>query len=143
MKTVNIYTDGACRGNPGEGGWGVLIEYGSVIKEYFGGEKNTTNNQMELRAAIEALKALNEPCIVNLTTDSKYVMQGITSWINNWKKNNWKNSAKKDVKNKDLWVELDKYVSKHNVKWNWVKGHSGHEKNEIADLLANKGIDNI
>ena len=143
MKTVNIYTDGACRGNPGDGGWGVLIEYGSVIKEYFGGEKNTTNNQMELRAAIEALKALNEPCIVNLTTDSKYVMQGITSWINNWKKNNWKNSAKKDVKNKDLWVELDKYVSKHNVKWNWVKGHSGHEKNEIADLLANKGIDNI
>tara|TARA_X000000368_G_scaffold72312_1_gene52909 strand:+ start:1704 stop:2135 length:432 start_codon:yes stop_codon:yes gene_type:complete len=143
MKTVNIYTDGACRGNPGEGGWGVLIEYGSVIKEYFGGEKNTTNNQMELRAAIEALKALNEPCIVNLTTDSKYVMQGITSWINNWKKNNWKNSAKKDVKNKDLWIELDKYVSKHNVKWNWVKGHSGHEKNEIADLLANKGIDNI
>tara|TARA_Y100000748_G_C15324428_1_gene421414 strand:- start:321 stop:752 length:432 start_codon:yes stop_codon:yes gene_type:complete len=143
MKTVNIYTDGACRGNPGDGGWGVLIEYGSVIKEYFGGEKNTTNNQMELRAAIEALKALNEPCIVNLTTDSKYVMQGITSWINNWKKNNWKNSAKKDVKNKDLWIELDKYVSKHNVKWNWVKGHSGHEKNEIADLLANKGIDNI
>ena len=143
MKTVNIYTDGACRGNPGEGGWGVLIEYGSVIKEYFGGEKNTTNNQMELRAAIEALKALNEPCIVNLTTDSKYVMQGITSWINNWKKNNWKNSAKKDVKNKDLWIELDKYVAKHNVKWNWVKGHSGHEKNEIADLLANKGIDNI
>ena len=143
MKTVNIYTDGACRGNPGDGGWGVLIEYGSVIKEYFGGEKNTTNNQMELRAAIEALKALNEPCIVNLTTDSKYVMQGITSWINNWKKNNWKSSAKKDVKNKDLWIELDKYVSKHNVKWNWVKGHSGHEKNEIADLLANKGIDNI
>ncbi|MAQ97941.1 MAG: ribonuclease HI [Gammaproteobacteria bacterium] len=143
MKTVNIYTDGACRGNPGDGGWGVLIEYGSVIKEYFGGEKNTTNNQMELRAAIEALKALNEPCIVNLTTDSKYVMQGITSWINNWKKNNWKNSAKKDVKNKDLWIELDKYVAKHNVKWNWVKGHSGHEKNEIADLLANKGIDNI
>ena len=143
MKTLNIYTDGACRGNPGDGGWGVLIEYGSVIKEYFGGEKNTTNNQMELRAAIEALKALNEPCIVNLTTDSKYVMQGITSWINNWKKNNWKNSAKKDVKNKDLWIELDKYVSKHNVKWNWVKGHSGHEKNEIADLLANKGIDNI
>jgi ribonuclease HI len=119
------------------------MEYESVTKEYFGGEKNTTNNQMELRAAIEALKALNEPCIVNLTTDSKYVMQGITSWINNWKKNNWKNSAKKDVKNKDLWIELDKYVSKHNVKWNWVKGHSGHEKNEIADLLANKGIDNI
>ena len=131
MKTVNIYTDGACRGNPGDGGWGVLIEYENVSKEYFGGELNTTNNKMELKAAIEGLKALKEPCIVNLTTDSKYVMQGITSWIDNWKKN------------KDLWVELDKYVAKHNVRWNWVKGHSGHQKNEIADALANKGIDNI
>ena len=143
MKTVNIYTDGACRGNPGDGGWGALIEYENVSKEYFGGEKNTTNNKMELRAAIEALKALKEPCIVNLTTDSKYVMQGITLWIENWKKNNWKNSAKKDVKNKDLWVQLDEYVLKHDVKWYWVKGHSGHEQNEIADQLANKGIDNI
>ena len=143
MKTVNIYTDGACRGNPGDGGWGALIEYENVSKEYFGGEKNTTNNKMELRAAIEALKALKEPCIVNLTTDSKYVMQGITSWIENWKKNNWKNSAKKDVKNKDLWVQLDECVLKHDVKWHWVKGHSGHEQNEIADQLANKGIDNI
>mgnify|MGYP005672383637 FL=1 len=143
MKTVNIYTDGACRGNPGDGGWGALIEYENVSKEYFGGEKNTTNNKMELRAAIEALKALKEPCIVNLTTDSKYVMQGITLWIENWKKNNWKNSAKKDVKNKDLWVELDEYVLKHDVKWHWVKGHSGHQQNEIADQLANKGIDNI
>ena len=140
MKTVSIYTDGACRGNPGDGGWGVLMEYESVTKEYFGGEKNTTNNQMELRAAIEALKALNEPCIVNLTTDSKYVMQGITSWINNWKKNNWKNSAKKDVKNKDLWIELDKYASKQNVKWNWVKGHSGNPGNDMADELANFAI---
>ena len=143
MKTVNIYTDGACRGNPGDGGWGALIEYENVSKEYFGGEKNTTNNKMELRAAIEALKALKEPCIVNLTTDSKYVMQGITSWIENWKKNNWKNSAKKDVKNKDLWVQLDECVLKHDVKWHWVKGHSGHQQNEIADQLANKGIDNI
>ena len=143
MKTVNIYTDGACRGNPRAGGWGVLIEYENVSKEYFGGELNTTNNKMELKAAIEGLKALKEPCIVNLTTDSKYVMQGITAWIDNWKKNNWKNASKKDVKNKDLWVELDKYVAKHNVRWNWVKGHSGHEKNEIADTLANKGIDNI
>jgi|TARA_Y100000768_G_scaffold119067_1_gene87952 ribonuclease HI len=143
MKTVNIYTDGACRGNPGDGGWGALIEYEDVSKEYFGGEKNTTNNKMELRAAIEALKALKEPCIVNLTTDSKYVMQGITLWIENWKKNNWKNSAKKDVKNKDLWVQLDEYVLKHNVNWHWVKGHSGHKQNEIADQLANKGIDNI
>ena len=143
MKTVNIYTDGACRGNPGDGGWGVLIEHGGISKEYFGGVKNTTNNKMELKAAIEGLRALKETCIVNLTTDSKYVMQGITIWIENWKKNNWKNASKKDVKNKDLWIELDKYVSKHNVKWHWVKGHSGHEKNEIADALANKGIESI
>ena len=143
MKTVNIYTDGACKGNPGVGGWGALIEYGDTRKEYFGGELNTTNNQMELKAAIEGLKALKEPCIVNLTTDSKYVMQGITSWIDTWKKNNWKSSSKKDVKNKDLWVELDKYVEIHNVKWLWVKGHSGHEQNEIADQLANKGIETL
>ena len=143
MKTVNIYTDGACRGNPGIGGWGVLIEFGDISKEHFGGENNTTNNKMELKAAIEALKLLKEPCNVNLTTDSKYVMQGITTWIENWKKNNWKNASKKDVKNKDLWIELDKYVSKHNIKWHWVKGHSGHEKNEIADALANKGIESI
>ena len=143
MKTVNIYTDGACRGNPGDGGWGVLIKYENTSKEIYGGEKNTTNNKMELMAAIEGLKALNESCKVNLTTDSKYVMQGITSWIKNWKKNNWKNSSKKDVKNKDLWLSLDKHVSKHEVKWFWVKGHSGHEENEIADTLANKGIDQL
>ena len=143
MKTVNIYTDGACRGNPGIGGWGVLIEFGDISKEHFGGENNTTNNKMELKAAIEGLKLLKEPCNVNLTTDSKYVMQGITTWIDNWKKNNWKNASKKDVKNKDLWLELDHYVSMHEVKWNWVKGHSGHEKNEIADELANKGIDSL
>ena len=143
MKTVNIYTDGACRGNPGDGGWGVIIEYGGVSKKLFGGQRNTTNNQMELKAAIEGLKALKETCNVTLTTDSKYVMDGITSWIDNWKKNSWKNSSKKDVKNKDLWIELDKYRTKHNVEWQWVKGHSGHEKNEIADELANKGIDNL
>ena len=143
MKTVNIYTDGACRGNPGIGGWGALIEYGDVTKEYFGGLEETTNNQMELKAAIEGLKALKEPCIVNLTTDSKYVMQGITSWIQNWKKNNWKNAAKKDVKNKELWIDLDQYSEKHDVRWHWVKGHSGHRQNEIADQLANKGIDNL
>ena len=143
MKTVNIYTDGACRGNPGPGGWGVLIEHGDFKKELFGGMQETTNNQMELQAAIEGLKALSEPCIVNLTTDSKYVMHGITSWISNWKKNNWKNSAKKDVKNKELWVELDKYESSHDVRWHWVKGHSGQEQNEIADQLANKGIDTL
>ena len=143
MKTVNIYTDGACRGNPGDGGWGVIIEYGDVSKKLFGGQRNTTNNQMELKAAIEGLKALKESCNVTLTTDSKYVMNGITSWIDNWKKNSWQNSSKKDVKNKDLWIELDKYRTKHNVEWQWVKGHSGHEKNEIADELANKGIDNL
>tara|TARA_B100001027_G_scaffold58184_1_gene39292 strand:- start:369 stop:800 length:432 start_codon:yes stop_codon:yes gene_type:complete len=143
MKTVNIYTDGACRGNPGDGGWGVLIKYENTSKEIYGGEKNTTNNKMELMAAIEGLKALNESCKVNLTTDSKYVMQGITSWIDNWKKNNWKSSTKKDVKNKDLWLLLDKYVSMHEIKWFWVKGHSGHEENEIADMLANRGIDQL
>ena len=143
MKTVNIYTDGACRGNPGSGGWGVLIEYENITNEYFGGEIETTNNKMELKAAIEGLKVLKEPCKVNLTTDSKYVMDGITEWIKNWKKNNWKNAAKKDVKNKDLWIELDHLVTKHEIKWNWVKGHSGHEKNEIADALANKGIESI
>ncbi|MDA7828263.1 ribonuclease HI [Gammaproteobacteria bacterium] len=143
MKTVNIYTDGACRGNPGVGGWGVLIEYENHNKEMFGGEKNTTNNQMELMAAIQGLKALSEKCIVNLTTDSKYVMDGINSWIINWKKNNWKNSQKQNVKNKDLWIQLDKLNSQHDVKWYWVKGHSGHPQNELADQLANKGIDNL
>ena len=143
MKTVNIYTDGACRGNPGPGGWGVLIRYQDNEKEYFGGNQNTTNNQMELQAAIEGLKLLKEVCIVNLTTDSKYVMQGITSWIKKWKINKWKNSNKKDVKNKELWIELDKLCMKHDVRWNWVKGHTGHEQNEIADMLANKGIDSL
>ena len=136
MKTVNIYTDGACRGNPGDGGWGVLIEYENISKEYFGGEKNTTNNKMELKAAIHGLSVLKESCDVNITTDSKYVMDGITSWIENWKKNNWKNASKKDVKNKDLWIELDNLTDKHLIKWEWVKGHSGDYGNEIADKLA-------
>ena len=140
MKTVNIYTDGACRGNPGIGGWGVLIEYEDISKEYFGGEKNTTNNKMELQAAIEGLRVLKEPCVVNLTTDSKYVMDGITSWIDNWKKNNWKNASKKDVKNKDLWIELDNLLNYHNVNWVWVKGHDGIYGNERADYLATSVI---
>ncbi|MDG2091611.1 MAG: ribonuclease HI, partial [SAR86 cluster bacterium] len=123
MKTVNIYTDGACRGNPGVGGWGALIEYENHNKEIFGGEKLTTNNQMELMAAIQGLKALSEKCNVNLTTDSKYVMDGINSWIKNWKRNNWKNSQKQNVKNKDLWIQLDKLNEQHDVKWHWVKGH--------------------
>ena len=143
MKALEIYTDGACRGNPGAGGWGVYLLYKNEKKEFYGGKLNTTNNQMELTAAIEGLKVLKEPCKVKLYTDSKYVMDGINSWIANWKKNNWKNASKKDVKNKDLWIELDKYVAKHNVKWHWVKGHAGHEKNEIADALANKGIDSL
>ena len=143
MKTVNIYTDGACRGNPGIGGWGVYIEYGETIKELYGGEELTTNNKMELTAAIRGLEALNTKCQVNLITDSKYVMDGINGWINGWKKNNWKNSQKKDVKNKDLWIQLDKLNSLHEVKWSWVKGHSGHFQNEKADQLANKGIDTL
>ena len=143
MKTVNIYTDGACRGNPGIGGWGVYIEYGETTKELYGGDKLTTNNKMELTAAIKGLEALNTKCQVNLITDSKYVMNGINGWINGWKKNNWKNSQKKDVKNKDLWIQLDKLNSYHDVKWSWVKGHSGHFQNEKADQLANKGIDTL
>ena len=143
MKTVNIYTDGACRGNPGIGRWGVLIEYEDFNKELFGGEKHTTNNKMELMAAIQGLEALNENCIVHLTTDSKYVMDGINSWIKNWKKNNWKNSQKQSVKNKDLWIQLDKLNEQQDVNWHWVKGHSGHPQNELADQLANKGIDTL
>ena len=143
MKTVKIYTDGACSGNPGLGGWGVLMVYETKEKELYGGQKDTTNNQMELKAAIEGLKALSEPCFVELTTDSKYVMQGITQWIDNWQKNNWKTANKKDVKNKNLWIELYNEKSKHQINWNWVKGHSGHRENEIADELANKGIDNL
>ena len=143
MKTVNIYTDGTCRGNPGIGGWGVYIEYGETIKELYGGDELTTNNKMELTAAIKGLEALNTKCQVNLITDSKYVMDGINGWINGWKKNNWKNSQKKDVKNKDLWIQLDKLNSRHEVKWSWVKGHSGHFQNEKADQLANKGIDTL
>ena len=143
MKQVTIYTDGACRGNPGPGGWGALIKFDSMEKEIFGGKNDTTNNQMELLAAIEGLAALTEPCIVELFTDSKYVMDGITQWIKNWKKNNWKTAAKKDVKNKELWQKLDHLIFKHQVQWHWVKGHSGDAGNETADLLANKGIDSI
>jgi ribonuclease HI len=143
MKQVIIYTDGACRGNPGPGGWGALIKFVSMEKEIFGGKNDTTNNQMELLAAIEGLATLKEPCSVELFTDSKYVMDGITQWIKNWKKNNWKTAAKKEVKNKELWQKLDYLISKHQVQWHWVKGHSGDAGNEAADLLANKGIDSI
>lgn len=140
MKHVEVFTDGACKGNPGPGGWGVLLRYGSEEKHLCGGEANTTNNRMELMAAIEGLKALKETCQVSLTTDSQYVRQGITAWMHGWKKNGWKTSARKPVKNEDLWRLLDEQVNRHEVKWFWVKGHSGHRENEIADELANQGI---
>jgi ribonuclease HI len=140
MKKIEIFSDGACKGNPGPGGWGALLRYGDVEKSLCGGERNTTNNRMELMAAIEGLKSLKENCNVDLTTDSQYVRKGITEWIINWKKNGWKTAAKKPVKNADLWQALDEQVNRHQVTWHWVKGHSGHRENEIADELANQGI---
>ena len=140
---VEIYTDGACRGNPGPGGWGVYLKYGQHEKTFYGGEAETTNNRMELQAAIEALRALTRPSEVVLHTDSKYVMDGITSWLANWKKRGWKTASKKPVKNQDLWQALDAEVQKHNVRWVWVKGHAGNDGNELADELANRGIDEL
>lgn len=140
---VEIFTDGACRGNPGPGGWGVLLRYGNQEKSLYGGEANTTNNRMELTAAIKGLQALNRASHIKLTTDSKYVMQGITEWIDNWKKRGWKTANKKPVKNVDLWQQLDAEIQQHTIDWQWVKGHSGHRENEIADQLANKGIDEL
>lgn len=140
MKKIEIFSDGACKGNPGPGGWGALLRYGDVEKPLCGGEKSTTNNRMELMATIESLSSLKEPCMVDLTTDSQYVRKGITEWITNWKKNGWKTAAKKPVKNADLWQRLDEQVNRHQVTWHWVKGHSGHRENEIADELANQGI---
>ncbi len=143
MSKVEIFTDGACRGNPGPGGWGVLLRANGVEKKLFGGVKDTTNNRMELLAAIKGLEALKRPCQVTLSTDSKYVMMGITEWMANWKKNGWKTSAKKPVKNVDLWEKLSALIQSHEIKWQWVKGHSGHRENEIADQLANQGIDEL
>lgn len=143
MKKVEIFTDGACRGNPGPGGWGVLLRTNGVEKTLHGGEQQTTNNRMELRAAIEGLKALKESCAVELTTDSNYVRQGISDWINKWKRNGWRTADKKAVKNLDLWQTLDSEVERHTIRWHWVKGHSGHRENEIADQLANLGIDEL
>ena len=140
---IQIFTDGACRGNPGPGGWGVILRSGSHEKELFGGEQSTTNNRMELRAAIEGLAALKRPSRVTVTTDSQYVRQGITQWIEGWKRNQWRTSAKKPVKNQDLWQLLDELTSRHEVTWEWVKGHSGHPDNELADVLANRGIDEL
>jgi len=140
---VEIYTDGACRGNPGPGGWGALLLYGDKRKELYGGEAETTNNRMELTAAIKALENLTRDCELTLYTDSQYVRKGITQWIDNWKARNWKTAAKKPVKNADLWQELDSEVAKHTIRWVWVKGPSGNEGNEFADLLANRGIDEL
>lgn len=136
MKNVIIYTDGACSGNPGKGGWAALLKFGDVEKEISGGENETTNNRMELNAAIQALKILKEPCSVEIFTDSTYVKDGITKWIENWQKNNWKNSSNKPVKNKELWEQLLKESRRHNIKWHWVEGHAGHEFNERVDKLA-------
>ena len=143
MASVEIYTDGACRGNPGPGGWGVLLIAGKRTKTMHGGDPETTNNRMELTAAIEALNALKGRRKVILHTDSKYVMDGITEWMANWKKRGWKTAAKKPVKNQDLWQALDEAASRHEVEWRWVKGHAGDEGNEMADLLANRGIDEL
>ena len=143
MKEVDIYTDGACRGNPGPGGWGVILKTQSATKELYGGDLDTTNNKMELLAAIKGLQSLTQPCKVYLYTDSNYVKQGITEWIINWKRNGFKNAKKKPVLNADLWLELDQLTSIHDIEWFWIKGHSGHPENERADALANKGVDEI
>lgn len=142
-QTVEMYTDGACRGNPGKGGWGALLRYGDVEKTLYGGESMTTNNRMELTAVIRGLEALNKSCQVKVTTDSKYVLTGITEWMPNWKKRNWRTASKKPVLNVDLWKKLDELVALHKVDWDWVKGHSGHTENDIADELANLGIDEL
>ena len=140
LKRVEIFTDGACSGNPGPGGWGALLRYGKLEKSLCGGERETTNNRMELLAAIEGLAALREPCAVKITTDSQYVQKGMREWLPGWKKKGWKTAANKPVKNADLWRRLDELNQLHQVSWHWVKGHSGHRENEIADRLANRGI---
>lgn len=140
---VEIFTDGACRGNPGPGGWGALLRFNGTEKELYGAEPMTTNNRMELLAAIRALEALKRPCRVRVTTDSKYVQQGITQWLAGWKRKQWLNAARKPVKNVDLWQALDQLASAHQVDWQWVKGHAGHPENERADQLANRAIDEL
>jgi len=143
LKQVTIYTDGACRGNPGPGGWGAVLQYGEHQRELYGGEPDTTNNRMELTAALQALEALREPCEIDLTTDSEYVRKGITEWLPAWKRRNWKTADRKPVKNADLWQALEQAAARHRVRWHWVKGHSGHNGNEQADMLANRGIDEL
>jgi ribonuclease HI len=140
---VHIFTDGACRGNPGPGGWGAILRYGDKEKELYGAERETTNNRMELMAAIRALEALTRPCDITLTTDSQYLRKGITEWLPQWKRRGWKTAAKEPVKNQDLWERLEKAVGSHRIQWDWIKGHSGHEENERADALANRAIDEM
>ena len=143
MKAIEVFTDGACRGNPGPGGWGVLLIIDGKESSLWGGERNTTNNRMELAAAIKALEGCNSDSDITLTTDSTYVRDGITKWLVNWKQKNWLTASKKPVKNKDLWIRLDDLNSSLEVTWKWVKAHAGHRENEIADMLANKGIDEL
>lgn len=143
MKVVEIFTDGACRGNPGPGGWGALLRYNGTEKRFYGAEAHTTNNRMELLAAIRGLESVSERCQIELTSDSQYVRKGITEWLAGWKAKGWKTAAKKPVKNQDLWQLLDEQAQRHNVSWHWVKGHSGHRENEIADELANIAINEL
>ncbi len=143
MEKVEIFTDGACKGNPGVGGWGALMVTGEHKKELFGGERDTTNNRMELRAVIEALNALTRPCEVVVHTDSQYVQKGISEWIHGWKARGWKTAAKAPVKNVDLWQALDAAQARHQIQWRWVKGHAGHAGNEAADALANRGVESV
>ncbi|SEF60837.1 ribonuclease HI [Nitrosomonas ureae] len=142
-KVVEIYTDGACKGNPGIGGWGALLRYGDHEREIFGGEKLTTNNRMELLAAIRALESLKRPCKIHLHTDSQYLQKGISEWLDSWKARNWRTAGKKPVKNEDLWKLLDQLTRQHEIEWCWVRGHSGHIDNERADQLANRGVEMI
>jgi ribonuclease HI len=143
MKKVVIYTDGACRGNPGPGGWAGLLRYGDHEKKISGAEDHTTNNRMELLAAIKSLASLREPCKIDIHTDSQYVQKGITTWMHAWKKRDWKKADNKPVKNADLWAELDQETHRHHITWHWVKGHSGHKENDLVDTLANKAIDKL
>ena len=141
MKEVSAFTDGACRGNPGPGGWGAVLRFGTLEKELCGGEPDTTNNRMEMTAAIRALESLREPCRVQLYTDSVYVKSGITEWLPNWRRRGWRTASRKPVKNQDLWESLSAQTQRHEVSWHWVKGHAGHPENERADALANRGLE--